>query len=91
MLSWLIQNVRIWLERVLRSSQSVNTVYTATLLLFQFSLALFISLVFPLIARRFALPSSIENEVDLNLSFDTCSSELHGICSFPSATVEYEK
>ncbi|KJH44999.1 putative adipose-regulatory protein [Dictyocaulus viviparus] len=41
--------------------------------------------------RSAALPSSVQNEIELNLSFNTCSIELHGICSFPSATVEYEK
>ncbi|EYC34506.1 hypothetical protein Y032_0001g445 [Ancylostoma ceylanicum] len=91
MLSWLVRNLRLRLERLFRRSQNVNPVYTAVLLLFQFSLAFFASLSFPLIIRRLALPPSIENEIDLNLSFNTCTSELHGICSFPSATVEYEK
>uniref|UniRef100_A0A158QLW0 Seipin n=1 Tax=Haemonchus placei TaxID=6290 RepID=A0A158QLW0_HAEPC len=44
-----------------------------------------------LLSRRIVLPSSIRNEIELNLSFNTCFSELHGICSFPTATVEFEK
>ncbi|KAK6755157.1 hypothetical protein RB195_013876 [Necator americanus] len=91
MLSEVAHFLRLRIGRLFRFSERVNPVYTATLLIFQFSLALVTSLVVPLVVRRLALPSSIENEIDLNLSFSTCRSDLHGVCSFPSAAVEYEK
>uniref|UniRef100_A0A1I7XMD1 Fanconi anemia group I protein n=1 Tax=Heterorhabditis bacteriophora TaxID=37862 RepID=A0A1I7XMD1_HETBA len=41
--------------------------------------------------RNLILPSSPSNEIPLNLIFSTCNYELHGICSFPTATLDYEK
>ncbi|KAK6031332.1 putative adipose-regulatory protein, partial [Ostertagia ostertagi] len=87
----LFQNARSQMQRAFRLSTDVNTFYTACILLLHCSSAFFVAAITPFIVRRFALPSSIRNEVELNLSFNTCFSELHGICSFPTATVEFEK
>lgn len=88
---WLLRKARSQLERALCLSKDANALHTAAVLLLQYSLALVVAASTPFVIRRLALPSSVHNEIELNLSFNTCSSELHGICSFPAATVEYEK
>ncbi|WKY09059.1 hypothetical protein Q1695_001869 [Nippostrongylus brasiliensis] len=83
--------VQSQLQRVRNLSRDTNVFYTAVSLLSQFSVAFFIAAITPLVVRRIILPSSIRNEFELNLSFNTCGSDLHGVCSFPTASVEYDK
>ncbi|XGW04054.1 hypothetical protein V3C99_015305 [Haemonchus contortus] len=87
----LFENARSQLQRALRLTADASTFYNFCLLLLHCSLAFFVAALTPLLVRRIVLPSSIRNEIELNLSFNTCFSELHGICSFPTATVEFGK
>uniref|UniRef100_A0A158P7X8 Seipin n=1 Tax=Angiostrongylus cantonensis TaxID=6313 RepID=A0A158P7X8_ANGCA len=88
---WLVAKARVQLKRLSSLSKGTNPLHTAVLLFAHFSLAFFIAALTPLLIRSAALPSSTRNEIELNLSFQTCSDDLHGICSFPSVTLEYEK
>ncbi|PAV68253.1 hypothetical protein WR25_11016 [Diploscapter pachys] len=59
--------------------------------LFQLSLLSTVAAVCPFILRILILPSSIQHEIPLNLVFSTCPDDLHGVCSFPTATLEYDQ
>ncbi|KAJ1372858.1 hypothetical protein KIN20_035144 [Parelaphostrongylus tenuis] len=88
---WLVHRARVQLKRLSHLSRDTDLFHSALWLSVHFILAFFIAALTPLFIRRAALPSSIRQEIELNLAFKTCDDDLHGICSFPSATVEYEK
>ncbi|EGT47024.1 hypothetical protein CAEBREN_24875 [Caenorhabditis brenneri] len=60
-------------------------------ILFELFVALLIAAVTPLLIRYFILPTSIHHQYPLNIIFHTCDHDLHSVCSFPAATLEYEK
>ncbi|CCD70269.1 Seipin [Caenorhabditis elegans] len=59
--------------------------------LVELSVAIFIAAVTPLLIRYCLLPSSVHHQYQLNIVFQTCDHDLHSVCSFPAATLEYEK
>uniref|UniRef100_A0A1I7T3J0 Seipin n=1 Tax=Caenorhabditis tropicalis TaxID=1561998 RepID=A0A1I7T3J0_9PELO len=60
-------------------------------ILFELCFALLIAAVTPLLIRFCLLPTSVHLQYPLNIVFHTCDHDLHSVCSFPSATLEYEK
>ncbi|CAI5450330.1 unnamed protein product [Caenorhabditis angaria] len=53
--------------------------------------AVILAAILPFFVRYFLLPSSIYHEYPLNVIFNTCDHDLHSVCSFPAASLEYEK
>ncbi|CAJ0582071.1 unnamed protein product, partial [Mesorhabditis spiculigera] len=43
----------------------------------------------PLFLRWMYLPTSVDHKLPLNMAFKTCTGDLHGVCSFPTATRRY--
>ncbi|CAP29295.1 Protein CBR-JAMP-1 [Caenorhabditis briggsae] len=60
-------------------------------ILVELSIVAFIAAFLPLLIRYAALPTSVHHQYPLNVVFRTCDHDLHSVCSFPSATLEYEK
>ncbi|CAD6197651.1 unnamed protein product [Caenorhabditis auriculariae] len=60
-------------------------------ILLDLSFALCASLIFTIITRYLILPASVYKEFPLNVLFNTCDNELHGVCSFPTATLFFDK
>ncbi|EFP10871.1 hypothetical protein CRE_31095 [Caenorhabditis remanei] len=60
-------------------------------ILFELCVVLFIAAVTPLLIRYALLPTSVHHQYPLNVVFHTCDHDLHSVCSFPAATLEYEK
>uniref|UniRef100_A0A8R1DZ39 Seipin n=1 Tax=Caenorhabditis japonica TaxID=281687 RepID=A0A8R1DZ39_CAEJA len=58
---------------------------------FELCLTLIIAFLTPLVTRYALLPSSVHQQYPLNVVFRTCEHDLHSVCSFPAATLDYEQ
>uniref|UniRef100_A0A915Q4M0 Seipin n=1 Tax=Setaria digitata TaxID=48799 RepID=A0A915Q4M0_9BILA len=77
-----VENIGPWLH-------NRRTLYHIFLLIFQLFGAFVVAVVSPFLLRQFLLPSLVEYAIPLHFTFETCSDQLAGICSFPTAVVDF--
>ncbi|VDK85278.1 unnamed protein product [Litomosoides sigmodontis] len=78
----LMQKVALWIR-------DKFAFYHIIIAAFQFFGAFILAVTSPLLIRQFLLPSSVKHAVPLHFNFETCREQLAGICSFPTATVDF--
>lgn len=60
-------------------------------IIFHFIIVLFLSFITPLILRHYLVINSLVIEKQLEFTFQTCISDLSGVCSFPEALVLFDE
>ncbi|CAI2355425.1 unnamed protein product [Caenorhabditis sp. 36 PRJEB53466] len=60
-------------------------------ILVELGVVLLVALLAPLLIRYLLLPSAVHHQYPLNVVFHTCDHDLHSVCSYPAATLDYEK
>ncbi|VDK61751.1 unnamed protein product [Onchocerca ochengi] len=65
------------------------TLYHAFIVTFQLFGAFVIAVISPFLLRQLFLPSLVEYTIPLHFNFETCREQLAGICSFPTAVIDF--
>ncbi|CAG9529980.1 unnamed protein product [Cercopithifilaria johnstoni] len=78
----LLQKIGLWIR-------DRFTLYYVIVAIFQLFGAFAVAFASPFLLRQFLLPSLVKYTVPLHFNFETCREQLAGICSFPTATVDF--
>ncbi|KAM3716195.1 Seipin [Dirofilaria immitis] len=65
------------------------TLYHAVIIIFQLLGAFVIAVISPFVFRQLFFPALVEYTVPLHFNFETCREQLAGICSFPTAVIDF--
>ncbi|KAL3986174.1 putative adipose-regulatory protein (Seipin) family protein [Acanthocheilonema viteae] len=65
------------------------SLYDVIIAILQFFGAFAVAVASPFLLRQLLLPSLVKYSVPLHFNFETCREQLAGICSFPTATVNF--
>uniref|UniRef100_A0A1I8EWD5 Seipin n=1 Tax=Wuchereria bancrofti TaxID=6293 RepID=A0A1I8EWD5_WUCBA len=77
-----VKKISSWI----RDRLTIYHIITAILQLFG---AFVVAVISPFLLRQLLLPSLVEYTVPLHFNFETCREQLAGVCSFPTAVVDF--